>query len=175
MTAHRRLGDDAHVILANPLSTTRLLDLLPEVVLQTDALWTLTYLNPAWHAVTGHPVDAAIGQSLLRFVHPDDTGTLRSGMPVFRLRMANAEYRWTRLQLQDETDAADRVIGRQGVLIELTEVTEQVLVEVRQRFLRLLETIDGVVWEAAEKNGVRDTSSRPDFIRGTVPDTVLSD
>ncbi len=40
------------------------------------------------------------------------------------------------------------MISRQGVLIEITEVTEQVLVEVRQRFLRLLETIDGVVWEA---------------------------
>jgi diguanylate cyclase (GGDEF)-like protein/PAS domain S-box-containing protein len=141
----------------------RLLDLLPEVVVQTDAVWTLTYLNPAWHTVTGHPVDAAIGRSLLEFVHPDDTGTLRSGMPVFRLRMADADYRWVRLQLQDETDAADRVVSRQGVLVELTEVTEQVLVEVRQRFLRLLETIDGVVWEA--ERGVGNTFLSPQVER----------
>jgi diguanylate cyclase (GGDEF)-like protein/PAS domain S-box-containing protein len=147
----------------SPLPSTRLLDLLPEVVVQTDASWTLTYLNPAWHAVTGHPVDTALGRSLLEFVHPDDTGTLRSGMPVFRLRMANADYRWMRLQLQDETDAADRVVSRQGVLVELAEVTEQVLVEVRQRFLRLLETIDGVVWEA--ERGVGNTFLSPQVER----------
>ena len=101
------------------------------------------YLNPAWYKLTGHPVAAALGRSLLEFVHPDDVGTLRSGMPVFRLRFADADYRWVRLQFHPETDAAQRVISRQGVLIEITEVTEQVLVEVRQRFLRLLETIDG--------------------------------
>ena len=137
---------------AHPPPSKRLLDLLPDVVVQTDASWTVTYLNPAWHAVTGHPVDAAMGRSLLEFVHPDDTGTLRSGMPVFRLRMANADYRWMRLQLQDETDAADRVISRQGVLVE-----------VRQRFLRLLETIDGVVWEA--ERGVGNTFLSPQVER----------
>ena len=73
-----------------------LLHLLPDVVVQTDARWTLTYLNPAWHRLTGHPLDGAVGRSLLEFVHPDDVGTLRSGMPVFRLRFVDGEYRWMR-------------------------------------------------------------------------------
>jgi diguanylate cyclase (GGDEF)-like protein/PAS domain S-box-containing protein len=132
-------------------------------VVQTDALWEITYLNPAWHKLTGHSVEAALGRSLLEFVHPDDIGTMRSGMPVFRLRFAGADYRWVRLQLHPETDAAERVISRQGVLIEITEVTEQVLVEVRQRFLRLLETIDGVVWEA--EIGVGNTFLSPQVER----------
>jgi diguanylate cyclase (GGDEF)-like protein/PAS domain S-box-containing protein len=140
-----------------------LLQLLPEAVVQTDALWNITYLNPAWHKLTGHSLDGALGRSLLDFVHPDDTGTLRSGMPVFRLRLANADYRWMRLQMQPKTDAADRVISRQGVLIEITEITEQVLMEVRQRFLRLLETIDGVVWEA--ELGVGNTFLSPQVER----------
>ena len=140
-----------------------LLQLLPEAVVQTDALWIITYLNPAWHRLTGHALDGALGRSLLDFVHPDDTGTLRSGMPVFRLRLANSDYRWMRLQLQPKTDAADRVISRQGVLIEITEITEQVLMEVRQRFLRLLETIDGVVWEA--ELGVGNTFLSPQVER----------
>ena len=143
--------------------SAHLLQLLPEAVVQTDALWEITYLNPAWHTLTGHPVEAALGSSLLEFVHPDDTGTLRSGMPVFRLRFADAGYRWMRLQLHPETDAAGRVLSRQGVLIEITEVTEQVLVEVRQRFLRLLETIDGVVWEA--EIGVGNTFLSPQVER----------
>ena len=143
--------------------SAKLLQLLPEAVVQTDALWEITYLNPAWHKLTGHPVAAALGRSLLEFVHPDDVGTMRSGMPVFRLRFADADYRWVRLQLHPETDAAERVISRQGVLIEIADVTEQVLVEIRQRFLRLLETIDGVVWEA--EIGVGNTFLSPQVER----------
>lgn len=143
--------------------SAKLLQLLPEAVVQTDALWEITYLNPAWRKLTGHPVAAALGRSLLEFVHPDDVGTMRSGMPVFRLRFADADYCWVRLQLHPETDAAERVISRQGVLIEIADVTEQVLVEIRQRFLRLLETIDGVVWEA--EIGVGNTFLSPQVER----------
>ncbi|VXB33314.1 Diguanylate cyclase [Luteimonas sp. 9C] len=148
---------------AVPTPAAHLLQLLPDAVVQTDAVWTITYLNPAWQTRTGHTVGESVGQSLLGFVHPDDVGTLRSGMPVFRLRFAEGDYRWMRLQLQPETDAADRVLSRQGVLIEITDVTEQVLVEVRQRFLRLLETIDGVVWEA--ERGVGNTFLSPQVER----------
>lgn len=150
-------------MLTTPPPSAKLLQLLPEAVVQTDALWEITYLNPAWHKLTGHPVAAALGRSLLEFVHPDDVGTMRSGMPVFRLRFADADYRWVRLQLHPETDTAERVISRQGVLIEIADVTEQVLVEIRQRFLRLLETIDGVVWEA--EIGVGNTFLSPQVER----------
>ena len=95
-----------------PSPSANLLQLLPEAVVQTDALWEITYLNPAWHKLTGHPVEAALGRSLLEFVHPDDIGTMRSGMPVFRLRFADADYRWVRQQFHPETDAAERVISR---------------------------------------------------------------
>jgi diguanylate cyclase (GGDEF)-like protein/PAS domain S-box-containing protein len=147
----------------NAISSDQLLQLLPEVVVQTDALWVISYLNPAWQKLTGYPLNETLGQSLLDFVHPDDKGTLRSGMPTFRLRLANSHYRWVRLQLQAESDADDRVISRQGMLIEITEATEQVLVEIRQRFLRLLETIDGVVWEA--ERGVGNTFLSPQVER----------
>lgn len=145
------------------LPAARLLELLPEAVVQTDAHWTVTYVNRAWRRLTGHPVDAVVGRSLLEFVHPDDNGTLRAGMPVFRLRHADGNHRWMRLQMQPEVDEAERVLSRQGVLIELTELTEQVLVEVRQRFLRLLETIDGVVWEA--ERGIGNTFLSPQVER----------
>ena len=144
-------------------SPEQLLRLLPEVVLQTDAVWVITYLNPAWQKLTGHPLNGTLGQSLFDFVHPDDKGTLRSGMPVFRLRFAKSDYHWVRLQLQSESDAAGCVLSRQGMLIEITEVTENVLIEVRQRFLRLLETIDGVVWEA--ERGVGNTFLSPQVER----------
>jgi diguanylate cyclase (GGDEF)-like protein/PAS domain S-box-containing protein len=147
----------------NAASPDQLLELLPEVVVQTDAHWVISYLNPAWQKLTGYLLNDTLGQSLLDFVHPDDKGTLKSGMPVFRLRLANSDYRWVRLQLQADTDPDDRVLSRQGMLIEITEVTEQVLVEIRQRFLRLLETIDGVVWEA--ERGVGNTFLSPQVER----------
>jgi PAS domain S-box-containing protein len=147
----------------SPDQVLQLLQLLPEVVVQTDALWVISYLNPAWQKLTGYPLNETLGKSLLDFAHPDDKGTLKSGMPVFRLRLANSDYRWVRLQLQTESDADDRVLSRQGMLIEITEVTEQVLVEIRQRFLRLLETIDGVVWEA--ERGVGNTFLSPQVER----------
>jgi diguanylate cyclase (GGDEF)-like protein/PAS domain S-box-containing protein len=147
----------------NATSPDQLLQLLPEVVVQTDALWAIRYLNPAWQKLTGHALHETLGQSLLDFAHPDDKGTLKSGMPVFRLRFANSDYRWVRLQLQPESDADDRVLSRLGMLIEITKVTEQVLVEIRQRFLRLLETIDGVVWEA--ERGVGNTFLSPQVER----------
>ena len=150
-------------MLVSSTSPEQLLRLLPGVVLQTDAAWLITYLNPAWQKLTGHPLKGTLGQSLLDFVHPDDKGTLRSGVPVFRLRYAKSDYRWVRLQLEAEADAAGRVLSRQGMLIEITEVTEQVLTEVRQRFLRLLETIDGVVWEA--ERGVGNTFLSPQVER----------
>lgn len=148
---------------APPTSPDELLQLLPEAVVQTDAWWTITYLNPAWHTLTGHAVQETLGRSLLDYVHPDDTGALRAGMPVFRLRLASADYRWMRLPLHPMTDAADRVISRQGVLIELTEIGEQVLMDDRQRFLRLLERIDGVVWEA--ELGIGNTFLSPQVER----------
>lgn len=42
-----------------PTPSANLLHLLPEAVVQTDALWEIPYLNPAWHKLTGHPVEAA--------------------------------------------------------------------------------------------------------------------
>ncbi len=144
-------------------SAEHLLRLLPEVVLQTDAAWVITYVNPAWQKLTGHPLNGTLGQSLFDFVHPDDKGMLRSGVPMLRLRFAKSDYRCVRLPLEAETDAAGRVLSRQGMLVEITEGNEQVLAEVRQRFLRLLETIDGVVWEA--ERGVGNTFLSPQVER----------
>ena len=50
---------------ATSAPSAHLLHLLPEAVVQTDALWAITYLNPAWHTLTGHPLEAALGRSLL--------------------------------------------------------------------------------------------------------------
>jgi diguanylate cyclase (GGDEF)-like protein/PAS domain S-box-containing protein len=140
-----------------------LADLLPDVVLQTDGQWRLTYLNPAWQRLTGHGRDATLGRSLFDFVHPEDHLTLKSGVSAFRLRYAFTDYGWVHLRLHVHSDATGQVVSRQGVLTELAQAAEQPLIEDRLRYLRLLETIDGVVWEA--ERGVGNTFLSPQVER----------
>jgi diguanylate cyclase (GGDEF)-like protein/PAS domain S-box-containing protein len=137
----------------NPVSLEQLLNLLPDVVLQTTGDWTITYLNPAWQTLTGHGVDSTIGQSLLEYLHPEDTKMLGAGMLIFRLRLATHEYRWVRLRIQNTYDSTGQVNSRNGVLTDVQKASEQTLLEDRNRYLRLLETIDGVVWEAERNFG----------------------
>jgi diguanylate cyclase (GGDEF)-like protein/PAS domain S-box-containing protein len=133
----------------------KLLQHLPEAIVETDAQWIVSYLNPAWEKLTGHALESAMGQSFLNFVHPQDQETFKTGIPAFRLRFANQDYRWVRLALQATCDEHGVVLSRCGVLSEIAASAEKAVVEVRQRFLRLLETIDGVIWEA--ERGVGNT------------------
>ncbi len=43
-----------------------------DVVFQTDAVGHWTYLNPAWHEITGFTVEESLGRLFLDFVHPED-------------------------------------------------------------------------------------------------------
>jgi diguanylate cyclase (GGDEF)-like protein/PAS domain S-box-containing protein len=193
-------------------SLETLLHLLPEAVVQTDGHWNLTFVNPAWQRMTGHDSAASLGRSLLDFVHPEDCGMLKSGLPVFRLLLADQsgkqvlkqrsgsteqvlkqrsgsteqvlkqrsgstgqQYRWVRLQLQAGSDEHGRVTTRNGVLAEIDESTQKVMIEVRQRFLRLLETFDGVVWEAERGVGNTFLSNQVEHLFGYTTEEWRSD
>jgi diguanylate cyclase (GGDEF)-like protein/PAS domain S-box-containing protein len=145
----------------NPISNDQqalaqtLLHQLPEIVIQTDARWMVTYVNPAWERLTGCKEQDIIGQCLLEYIHKDDHSTFRVGVPICRFRFFNQNYRWVRLALQANCDNHGVVLSRCGILSEMAANSEKSIIEVRQRFLRLLETIDGVVWEA--ERGVGNT------------------
>ncbi len=48
-----------------------------QVIFRTDADGRLSFLNPAWQALTGHAVDTTLGQLLGSFVHDAERGGLR--------------------------------------------------------------------------------------------------
>jgi diguanylate cyclase (GGDEF)-like protein/PAS domain S-box-containing protein len=152
--------------LVDATSLEQLLHSLPDVVVQTDADWVITYLNPAWQTYTGHDVTKALGQSLLEYVHPEDVGLFKTGMTLFQLRLSTQEYRWARLRLQPEHDPQGRIKSRSGVLTDISDATEKNLLEDRRRYLRLLETIDGVVWEAERGVGNTFLSSQVERLFG---------
>jgi|GEM_PF-1566557 len=50
---------------------------MKEGVFQTDLNGNILFLNPAWKTITGHSVDASIGNSLLNYIHPNDRPACR--------------------------------------------------------------------------------------------------
>ncbi len=47
-------------------------DKLKQVIFQTDARGTWTFLNAAWTEITGFAVEETLGTGFLRYVHPED-------------------------------------------------------------------------------------------------------
>jgi len=56
----------------------RRIELLSEIVFETDAAGALVFLNPAWVRVLGHPLSDCLGSPLARFVSREDWPTLET-------------------------------------------------------------------------------------------------
>lgn len=50
----------------------RRINLLSEVVFETDAVDRIVFLNDAWQAITGYPRPTSLNQAIVAFLHPDD-------------------------------------------------------------------------------------------------------
>ena len=83
----RRMSDRGTVpttdVLAEALMTTeakmrRRIDLLSEVVFETDADGSLQYLNKAWTNTLGYDIESSLGQTLADFAIPEDRLRLRA-------------------------------------------------------------------------------------------------
>ncbi len=101
-TGHRGL-DDRRFVEAPTEAEQRMrrrVDLLWEVVWETDSAGRLVYLNRAWDKVLGHPVDQSLGRRLEEFVETEDQGVLE--IALGRLLAAEAgEKPWMRFRRAD--------------------------------------------------------------------------
>ena len=83
-----------------------LVENLRQIVIETDADGRFIYLNPAWTALTGHSVEATLGQRFTDLLHPDDQaaswgrfvdlmgGQKQTVRPEVRYRFADGSYHW---------------------------------------------------------------------------------
>ena len=138
---------------ASPTPPDQLLRLLPDVVVQTDAQWRVTFLNPAWQAITGHPLASSLGQSLLDFVHPDDreqvTSTYQHSVDtreayerVHRLRMPDGRVK--HLHVRGEFEREDgQLIRSVGMVVDETDLVEAQ--RERDRLASVMETSTDIV------------------------------
>jgi diguanylate cyclase (GGDEF)-like protein/PAS domain S-box-containing protein len=155
--------------------TLQILQNLPAAVVQTDANWRITFVNAGWQAFTGYTLGDARAQSILGLVHADDHGKLRSGTSTLRLKFADGVTRPVQLRLHETLGDDGRVVSRSGVLAEISDAADAGVMSDRQRFLRLLETIDGVVWEAERGLGNTFLSSQVERLFGYTADEWRAD
>ncbi|WP_066342785.1 putative bifunctional diguanylate cyclase/phosphodiesterase [Azohydromonas lata] len=120
--------------LRHELRTVRsVVDVLKEVVFQTDAAGRWTFLNPAWTDVLGHDVQASLGTPFLDCVHPEDRERSAALLaPLMEREQEDCRHEircvardgslrrvevFARLTL----DGQGRVVGTSGTLTDITE------------------------------------------------------
>ena len=128
-------------------------------------LWTChpdgsaEYISTQWIAFTGQPIESHVDAGWLDHLHPDDRApTLQkwrlalSGKHTFkaefRVRRADGSYRWfdsTCLPVRNRAGGIVRWMGSHVDVHDARE-TRQALIEERDRFTKLAETVPGAVY-----------------------------
>lgn len=116
-TDNRQLITDLHVeatyrlteaLIESENRMRRRLELLSEVVFETDRTGALIYLNDAWTRVSGFPVSTSLGRPLLSFIEADDQAACQTALDgdyravdvirqAFRLRRRDDRTAWVEL------------------------------------------------------------------------------
>jgi len=104
-----------------------------EVIFQTGVTGRWAFLNPAWTAITGFPIEESLGLELYDFVHPDDQERARRDFSSLcarevnawsgelRFRTSAAGYRWMAVFARLLADAHGAPLGVAGTLTDITE------------------------------------------------------
>ncbi|MBW4682444.1 MAG: PAS domain S-box protein [Microcoleus vaginatus WJT46-NPBG5] len=158
-----------------------------EVIFQTDAEGSWTFLNPAWSEITGFTIEESLGTDFLHYVHPDDRQNnselfqwLVEGKKDecrYEVRyLTNTEtcliscarygdnegintFRWVEVCARVKLDAAGQIVGTGGTLNDITE-RRQAEESLRQQFLRehLVGTIAQRIRQSLDLEEVLNTA-----------------
>jgi two-component system, cell cycle sensor histidine kinase and response regulator CckA len=82
-------------LVASEKRMRRRIELLAEIVFETDSSETLVYLNEAWSAVLGYPIEACLGRALREFVFEEDRPALETAISGSAAELSSGR---TRLQ-----------------------------------------------------------------------------
>lgn len=106
---------------------------IQEVIFQTDATGSLTFLNPAWTEITKFTFEDSIGTSLFNYIHSDD---YQHSIELFRLLLEGRKeycryearylikgggFRWFEVYARLTLDTKGNAIGTSGLLNDITE------------------------------------------------------
>jgi PAS domain S-box-containing protein len=107
-----------------------------EVIFQVDLEGKFAFLNPAWSAITGFPVEESLGRPMADFVAPEDNqmctmklgelihGTMQACTVQLRFRNKNDGYRWIEVFARQIETIDGAQPGLSGMLIDITSSHE---------------------------------------------------
>lgn len=113
-------------------------DTIKEVVFQTDLEGRWTFLNQAWHEITGFKINECLGVPALNFVHRDDYSHTNDilGMLIrnetdhcrhrFRIVCSDSSTRWIEMFVRSTANDNE---SSQGLTGSLSDVTERYIAE----------------------------------------------
>ncbi len=152
----------------------RLVEGCSDLVWAKDTEGRFTYLSPQFQTLFGWEPQDWIGKSFHEVVHPDDLPWMTVGFrqdiksgkkshPEFRHRHRDGHYIWVRGGATPILDAAGVVIGKQGILTDISDRKrmEAALAESEAKFRRLVEEMSDFIW-AQDAEG-RFTYLSPQF------------
>lgn len=107
------------------------LDEIGDVVVRIGSDGNLSYVNKAWHELTGRPVADTVGADPMANVHPDDRALAaehmvaamagRPGVREVRFLAKDGSVRWMEVKGRAVFDADGAPVGFSGVLHDVTE------------------------------------------------------
>ncbi len=127
-----RLYEQSQQVIQSEARYRHVVNHVHEVIFQTDTQTAFTFLNPAWHEVTGFPQDSSLGKLMTDFIHPDHQEDLyRSLQKLFsgetdqlrcdtRLLTADHDFRWIHLWISLLEDENRQICGTTGTINDIT-------------------------------------------------------
>ena len=106
---------------------------LNEVVFRTDLQGAWTFLNPAWHTITGFAIADSLGRNVLQFIDARDRDRAAAGLAQLlggqvdsmrheaRYLTSDGNVRWIDVCARAEHDGQGRLAGITGSLTDITE------------------------------------------------------
>ncbi|MCT7956392.1 PAS domain S-box protein [Laspinema palackyanum] len=107
-------------------------DNIKEVIFQTDAQGSFTFLNPAWEEITGFEIDQTLGRSWLNYIYEPDlqpfsqylealiSGEQQNCEDEMRYRTKDGGYRWIEVFARGSRNQAGELTGISGTLNDIT-------------------------------------------------------
>jgi len=144
------LGTDLHVLASYQLTEAlvegerrmrRRIELLSEIIFETDSLGVLVFLNGAWTKTLGHRHEESLGQPVAHFVHPEDRAAFQKileggpgGQHQIRMTRADGGIAWLEISATQLPDG-----GTVGALHDRTSemAAKRELEEAKERAERM--------------------------------------
>ncbi|HJX87635.1 MAG TPA: PAS domain S-box protein, partial [Gemmatimonadales bacterium] len=188
----RRLGRSRAEATAARSQLATVTATMREGVVAYDLQHRLTFVNPAFERMTGHPAEDLRDQEFLQYVHPDDRpallaewdrlargGSLRD--QEYRVVTRGGQIRWTSSTWEPLRDESGRQIGYLGTEFD---ITERKLAEAEMRidtelFQAVIEVQQAVAAAGLDSQTVRhviaERSQRLTGASGAVIETIEGD